>query len=153
MTKNAGKSKVRNIEFIGDHRNDAIVVGNYGDVKMVVKGTFNLSGLIYCSKSTVEFNINGNGAMSFNGVCNRLIIRGMEGNCTLDLSNFTCKTVWCEYVKGNSVIILGSARTIELLSLDGEAIVKYDGKPILLNYSLRGNSKIEAYKNIQEIAC
>jgi hypothetical protein len=153
MAKIVGKQKTRNIEFIGDHRNDSIVIGNYGDVKMVAKGNFNLSGLIYCSKSTVEFNIGGEGTLSFNGVCNKLIIRGMEGNCTLDLSNFTCKTVWCEYVKGNSVIILGNARTIELISLDQEAIVKYDGKPILLNYSLRGNSKIQAYRNVHEVAC
>jgi hypothetical protein len=153
MTKYTPKPTLRNIEFIGDHLNDSIVIGNYGDVKVVAKGNFNLSGLIFCSKSTVEFNIAGDGVLSFNGVCNKLIVRGMDGNCTLDLSNFTCKTVWCEYVKGNSLIILGASRTIELLSLDQEAIVKYDGKPILLNYSLRGNSKIEAFKNVQDIAC
>ena len=139
-------AKARNIEFIGDHRNDSIVIGNYGDAKITAIGNFNLSGLIYCGKNTVEFNMNGAGEASFTGVCKKLMIRGMDGNCTLDLSQLTCDTVWCESVKGNSVIILGTVRLIELINLDNEAVVKYEGKPLLLNYSLRGNSRIMGWK-------
>ena len=132
----------RNIEFIGDHSNDSIVIGNYGDAKITAIGNFSLSGLIYCSKSTVEFNMAGEGNAVFTGVCKRLLIRGMAGNCTLDLSKLTSDVVWCESVKGSSVIILGPTRLIELINLDNEAMVKFDGKPLLLNYSLRGNSRI-----------
>jgi hypothetical protein len=135
--------KSRNIEFIGEHTNDSIVIGNYGDVKFIAKGTFNLGGLIFCAKSTVEFNLSGNGTVYFNGICKHLVIRGIEGNCTLDLSNLTSKTVWCESVKGSSVIILGQAKVIELISLDNEAVVRHSGNSTLLNYSLRGNSRIE----------
>jgi hypothetical protein len=46
----------RKIEFIGAHKDDSIVIGNYGDVQFVAKGNFDLSGLIYCGKNTVEFN-------------------------------------------------------------------------------------------------
>jgi len=139
-------TKPRNIEFIGDYREDSIVIGNYGDAKITAIGNFSLSGLIYCSKSTVEFTMGGAGKASFTGICKNLMIRGMDGNCTLDLSGLTCEVVRCESVKGNSVVLLGPTRLIELISLDNDAVVKYEGKPQLLNYSLRGNSKILGWK-------
>ena len=142
MQKKAGITP-RKIEYIGNHSNDSIVIGNYGDVKFVAKGNFNLSGIIYCGKNTVELTISGDGTVSFNGVCRRLLIRGIEGNCTLNLNNLSSQVVWCESVKGNAVINLGPTRLIELISLDHEAVVRYPGNPVLLNYSLRGNSKIE----------
>ena len=140
-------SPVRKIEFIGEHIDDSIVIGNYGDVKFVAKGNFNLSGLIYCGKNTVEINLDGDGVVSFKGVCKKLLIRGIRGKCTLDLSNVTSQVVWCESVKDQSVITLGPTKLIELISLDNEAVVKYDGRPVLLNYSLRGNSRIEGWGN------
>lgn len=135
--------KPRRIEFIGDYKNDSIVIGNYGDATFVAEGTFDLSGLIYCGKNTVELQISGDGSIAFTGVCKKLLIRRIDGNCTLDLRNLTTQSVWCEAVRGRSVVTLGPTKTIELLSLDGEALVRYGGKPVLLNYSLRGNSKIE----------
>jgi hypothetical protein len=146
MIKAALKTS-RRIEFIGDHNDDSIVIGNYGDVKFIAKGNFNLSGLIYCGKNTVEFNVSGDGLVSFTGVCKKLLIRGIDGNCNLDLSNLTSQIVWVESVKGKSVITLGPTKLIELISLDNDAVVKYEGKPVLLNYSLRGNSRIEGWKN------
>lgn len=137
----------RKIEFIGSHKDDAIVIGNYGDAKFVAKGTFDLSGLIFCSKSTVEISLEGEGTVAFRGTCKKLIIRGIRGNCTLDLSGMTTQRVWCESVKDNAVIILGTTRVIELISLDDEAVVKYPGKPVVMNYALRGNSRIESWKN------
>lgn len=138
--------KPRRFEFIGNHQDDSIVIGNYGDAKFIAKGTFNLSGLIYCSKNTVEINLSGDGVVTFSGVCKKLMIRGIEGNCTLDLRNVSCELVWCESVKDTSVITLGPTKVIELISLDHHAVVRYPGKPLLLNYSLRGNSRIEAWK-------
>ncbi|HLP81536.1 MAG TPA: hypothetical protein VK141_06065 [Nitrosomonas sp.] len=135
--------KPRRIEFIGNHKNDSIVIGNYGDVRFIANGNFELSGLIFCGKSTVELNVSGDGVVSFNGVCKKLLIRGIDGNCRLNLTNLTCQAVWVESVKGNAIIDLGKIKVIELISLDNEAVVRYPGKPILLNYSLRGNSKIE----------
>jgi hypothetical protein len=136
----------RKIEFIGEHKDDSIVIGNYGDAKFVAQGTFDLSGLIYCSKNTVEISLEGDGIVSFKGICKKLIIRGIRGNCTLDLSGMNTQRIWCESVKNNAVITLGTTKIIELISLDDEAVVKFGGKPILLNYSLRGNSRIEGWK-------
>ncbi len=145
VTKTASPS--RTIEFIGDHKDDSIVIGNYGDAKFFAKGTFDLSGLIYCSKNTVEISLEGAGMVSFKGICKKLIIRGIRGNCTLDLSGLTTQLIWCESVKDNSIITLGTTKIIELISLDDEAVVRYEGKPVLLNYSLRGNSRIEGWKS------
>lgn len=149
MVKAAAKGILppRKIEFIGDHKDDSIVIGNYGDVKLVARGTFELAGLIYCGKNTVEISLEGDGIVTFKGVCKKLMIRGVRGNCTLDLRNLTSKIVWCESVKDNAKITLGPTKTIELISLDNNAVVKYDGNPILLNYSLRGNARIEGLKS------
>jgi hypothetical protein len=148
MVKPAYKSFIpmRKLEFIGEHTSDSIVIGNYGDARLIAKGNFNLSGLIYCGKNTVEINLDGDGHVSFKGVCKKLLIRGIRGNIKLDLSNVTSKFIWCESVKDNAVITLGPTKVIELISLDNDAVVKYDGKPVLLNYSLRGNSKIEGWR-------
>lgn len=144
MLKSIAEPRI--IEFIGDYTDDSIVIGNYGDAKITAIGNFSLGGLIYCSKSTVEFTMAGAGEASFTGVCKRLIIRGMDGNCTLDLSRLTSEVVRCESIKGSSVIILGPTRLIELITLDNDAVVRYEGKPVVLNYSLRGNSKILGWK-------
>ena len=136
----------RNIEFIGEHKNDSIVIGNYGDAKLTAKGNFILSGIIFCRRSTVEFNLAGTGRVSFTGACKTLLVQGIDGDCVLELSNLSCEIVRVESGRGNSMILLGKTKRIELLNLDNEAIVKYEGKPLLVNYTLGGNSKIECWK-------
>lgn len=140
-------SASRNFEFIGTHKDDSLVIGNYGDAKVVAKGNFDLSGLVYCSKNTVEISVEGQGEIALRGVCKRVLIRGVRGNTVVDLSQLTSKFIWCESVKDNAVIKLGPTKIIELISLDNEATVHYDGKAVLMNYALRGNSKIHGQKN------
>ena len=140
-------SASRNFEFIGTHKDDSLVIGNYGDAKVVAKGNFDLSGLVYCSKNTVEISVEGEGEIALRGVCKRVLIRGVRGNTVLDLSQLTSKFIWCESVKDNAVIKLGPTKIIELISLDNEAAVHYDGKAVLMNYALRGNSKIHGNKS------
>lgn len=135
----------RKIEFIGDRKDDSIVIGNYGDAKFVARGNFDLSGLIYCAKNTVEITLEGDGIVSFKGVCKKLLIRGVNGNCTLDLSQVSSQRIWCEAVRGNALVTLGPTKIIELISLGDEAVVKYDGRPALLNYSLKDKSKIQGW--------
>jgi hypothetical protein len=137
----------RTIEFIGNYKDDSIVIGNYGDAKFSARGTFELSGLIFCSKNTVEISLDGDGTVAFRGVCKKLVLKNIRGNCTLDVSGITTQRIWCESIKDNAIITLGTTRIIELISLDDEAVVKYGGKPVLLNYSLRGNSRIEGWRN------
>jgi hypothetical protein len=126
----------RNFEFIGNQQNDSILVGNYGDAKITAIGNFNLSGLIYCRRSTVEINMAGEGTARFSGICKKLVIQRLEGNCVLDLSNISCQTVRCEMVKGKSIVLFGHIKFVEIINVEEEATVKYEGKPLLMNHSL-----------------
>ena len=125
----------RNIQFLGDQKNDSILIGNYGDAKITAIGNFDLSGLIFCRKSTVEFDVAGEGVARFKGICKQLIINRIEGNCTLDLRELSCQIVRCEIVKGKSVVILGKIRTLELIQVEDESSVKYEGGPLIINHS------------------
>ena len=138
----------RNFEFIGNHQNDSILVGNYGDAKITAIGNFSLSGLIYCRQSTVEINMAGEGTARFNGICKKLVIQRVEGNCVLDLSNISCQTVRCEVVKGKSIILFGHIKFVELIAVEDEATVRYEGKPLLINHSLYENSEISTFRKI-----
>lgn len=140
-------SASRNFEFTGDQKDDSIVIGNYGDAKFVAKGNFELSGLVFCSKNTLEISLNGTGTVSLRGVCKKLIIRGIRGNVTLDVSQLSSKLVWCESVKDETTIKLGPTKVIELISLDNNSVLHIDGKPVVMNYVLSGNSKI--YGNLE----
>ena len=139
----------RNIQFLGDQKNHSILVGNYGDAKITAIGNFDLAGLIFCRKSTVEFDIAGEGIAKFKGICKELIIKRIEGNCTLDLSELSCHIVRCEVVKGRSVVILGKVRTIELINVEEMAAVKYEGGPLILNHSF---SLAPALDNLRSVA-
>lgn len=134
--------KSRIVEFIGDHQNHSIVIGDHGDLRVKVKGNFDLSGLIYCLRSSVEFTVEGEGTLSFRGACKQLILKNINGNCTLDLSNFYSELVWCESAKGKSRIILGNVKFIESVNLDEEASIQYTGNSPVLRYSIRGNSRM-----------
>src|SRR5260221_14310155 len=76
----------RNFEFIGNHQNNSILVGNYGDAKIKAIGNFNLSGLIYCRQSTVEINMAGGSTTPLNGIFKKISIEGGEVNCMLKLT-------------------------------------------------------------------
>ncbi len=134
----------RHIRFIGDHKNDSLLIGNYGDAKITAIGNFCISGLIFCPKSTVEFEIAGEGTARFNGSCKKLIIQRVEGACRLDLTNLVCQTVRCNEIKGKSVILLGSnIRSIEIISVEEGATIRYEGMPLIINHALSTNSSME----------
>ena len=138
----------RNIQFLGDQKNHSILIGNYGDAKITAIGNFDLSGLIFCRKSKVEFDMAGDGIAKFKGICKELIINRMEGNCTLDLSDLSCQIVRCEVVRGKSVVILGKIRTLELISVDEESSVKYEGGPLIINHSISSTTPVENLRSV-----
>jgi hypothetical protein len=135
--------KTRKIEFDGDHKDNSLLIGNYGDVDFVVKGNFELSGMIY-SKSTIEFTVIGNGTIRFHGFCKKIIIHLVKGECSLDLSELTSKEVCCFSLRDKSTIKLGPTRIISRANVQDEAVFQYASKPLLQNYSVVGNGKIEA---------
>ncbi len=126
----------RNIQFIGNQKNNSILIGNYGDAKITISGNFDLSGLIFCRLSTVEFEMKGEGIARFKGICKQLIIQRIEDNCTLDLSELTCQIVRCEIVKGKSVVILGKIRSLDIISVDEDSSITYAKGSLIINHSI-----------------
>jgi hypothetical protein len=132
----------RKIEFDGDHKNDSLLIGNFGDVEFTAKGTFELSGMIY-SKRNVEFTVIGDGVIRFHGVCKKIIFHLVKGNCTIDLSRLTTREVVCFSLRDSSRIMLGPTRVIHRANLQDEAILTYSSNTLLQNYSVLGKSRIE----------
>lgn len=134
---------LRNLEFIGNHENHSILLGDFGDAKITAKGIFNLSGIVLCRKSTLEIFMDGSGLVSLNGHCKTLLIHRLSGDCTLDLTDLACRKVRCESATGKSAILFGRTRVIEQLVLENEAYVRYPKRAVIHNYSISGNARIE----------
>jgi len=132
----------RKIEFDGNHKNNSLLIGNFGDVEFTAKGTFELSGMIY-SKRDVEFTVIGDGLIRFHGVCKRIIIHLVKGNCTIDFSRLTTREVTCFSLRDSSKTMLGPTRIIHRANLQDEAVLTYSSNTLLQNYSVSGKSRIE----------
>ncbi len=135
--------KRRRISYSGESKDQSLLIGNYGDVQFVAEGKFDLSGLIYCPRYTVEFIVAGQGAITFRGVCKKLIIKNVSGDCVLDLSEVVCKEVQCKLAKGNSLVTVGPTKVISLANLQEDAVLQYKGKPLITNCLLANSARME----------
>ncbi len=128
--------------FAGDVRQDDLLIGSHGNTDIKVTGNFYLSGIIYCPKYTITLFIKGDGLISFRGKCHRIIIRKMQGDCRLDLSEVTYKELQCESLQGRSVVIAGNARAITPAILTDDATLHVNEGQLLFNRVTSGNSRI-----------
>ena len=128
--------------FTGNVHQDDLLIGSHGDTDIKVKGTFQLSGIIYCPRYTITLEINGDGRISFRGKCHRIIIKKMQGNCTLDLGEVTYKELQCECLQGKSVVKAGNARAITPAKLADDATLHVHARQLLFNPVTLGNSRI-----------
>lgn len=140
------KKKIK-LSFIGDVNQDDLLIGSHGNTEIKVKGTVNLSGIIYCPKYTVTLEIKGSGQIAFRGKCYRIIIKKMQGDCTLDLANVTCKELQCESLEGKSVVIVGNTRAITPAILADEAILHVHERHLIFNPVTTGNARILTMKS------
>jgi hypothetical protein len=134
--------KPRRIEFLGDYKNDSLLIGNHGDVELIVNGCFNLSGMIY-SRKTVEFTVIGSGLIRFTGFCKKVIIHLVKGDCILDLSGLSSKEVSCISLRDRSRIMIGPTKVISRANVQDEAIFYYASMPLVRSYSLAGKARLE----------
>ena len=134
--------KSRIIQYEGEHKVDSLLIGNHGNVEIIVKGTFDLSGMIY-SKNTVEFTIMGTGLIRFTGFCKKVIIHLVKGDCMLDLSELSSKEVSCFSLRDRSKLVIGPTKIITRANVQDEAVFNYSSKPLLRSYSVVGKGKIE----------
>ena len=139
--------QTRKIEFNGDHQDDSLLIGNFGDVEFTAKGIFNLSGMIF-SKRTVEFTVIGQGLIKFHGVCSKIIIHLVKGDCVLDFSELKSKEVCCVSLRDNSQTMVGPTKIITRANLQDEAVLRYRGNPRLQSYTISGSSRIELMEEL-----
>jgi hypothetical protein len=137
-----GRVKKQRFVFKGDVEDHSILIGSHGDATVQIEGFFNLSGIIYCPKYTVTITIKGDGKISFRGKCNKIIVKKMEGNCTLDLSDITCKELRCEDMKDQATVITGKTRVISQANLTDEAVLHIAEKPLITSAFASGSSRI-----------
>jgi hypothetical protein len=137
-----GRARKQRFVFKGEVRDDSILIGSHGDATVQIDGVFDLSGIIYCPKYTVTLTIKGEGRISFRGKCNRIIIRKMEGNCVLDLSDVTCKELRCEWIKDQATVISGKTRLISQANLNDKAELHIAERPLITSSAVNGSSRI-----------
>lgn len=128
--------------FKGDLKDDSILIGSHGDAVLQVEGTFDLSGIIYCPKYTVTITIKGDGKVSFRGKCSRIIVKSMSGNCTLDLSEVTCRELRFESMRDQATVVTGKTRVISRAHLTDEAVLHIAEKPLITSSFISGSSRI-----------
>ena len=139
----------RKIEYEGKREDDSILIGNFGDVDFIARGDFELSGMIY-SKHNVTFTVLGKGLIKFHGVCSKVIIHLVKGDCVLDLSELESHEVICVSLRDSSRTLIGPTKTISRANLQDEAILKYIGNHRVHNYTVSGSSRIETIESAGE---
>lgn len=137
-----GRKKKIKLEFSGVVERDDILIGSHGNTEIRIKGEFQLSGIIYCPKYTVTLDIKGDGRISFRGKCYTIIIRSMQGNCTLDLTEVTYKELHCQSLKGRANVLAGNARAITPAILADDATLHVHERQLVFNPVTSGNAKI-----------
>lgn len=136
----AGKRQQFN--FKGDSKDDSVLIGSHGDTTVIVAGNFEISGIVYCPKYTLTLSINGNGTIAFRGICNRIVIKKMSGNCSLDLRDLTCKELRCESVRKKSKIFAGKTRVVTKANLYDDAVLQFSDRPLITSSLASGNSQL-----------
>jgi hypothetical protein len=135
-------AKKQNFSFKGEIKDDSILIGSHGDARLAIEGTFDLSGIVYCPKYSVELTIKGTGSIAFRGICDRIVIKKMSGDCTLDLRDLTCKELRCESIRKKSKILAGKTRVVTRANLFDEAILHLVDRPLITSVVTSGNSQI-----------
>lgn len=142
VKKPTRRKKTIKIAFTGEVRQDDLLIGSHGNTELRIKGNFQISGIIYCPKYSVTLHIKGSGKISFRGKCDRIIIRRMSGDCTLDLTDVTYKELKCEALQGRSVVIAGNTRAVTPAILSDEATLHVHERLLIFNPVITGKSRI-----------
>lgn len=137
-----GRKKKIKLVFTGEVRQDDLVIGSHGNTDVKVRGNFQLSGVVYCPKYTLTLDVKGEGRIAFRGKCHRIILKNIEGDCTLDLTQVTYKELHCQSLKGRCVVIAGNARAITPAILSEDATLHVSDRQLIFNPVTSGNSRI-----------
>ena len=142
-----GRKKKVKLAFKGDIHQDDLLIGSHGDTEINVRGSFQLSGIVYSPKYSVTLDVKGDGKISFRGKCYRIIIKKMAGNCTLDLSDVTYKELSCQLLQDKAVVVAGNTRAITPAFLTDDATLHVHERQLIFNAVTQGNSRILSMNN------
>jgi hypothetical protein len=134
--------KKQHFSYKGEVADNSILIGSHGDARVAVDGVFELSGIVYCPKYTLTISIDGKGTIALRGICNRIVIKKMSGNCTLDLRDLTCKELRCESARKKSKILAGKTRVVTKANLFDDAILQLSDRPLITSFVTSDNSQI-----------
>jgi hypothetical protein len=83
--------------------NDSLLVGNHGNTELFIRGTFVIHGMIYCPKYTLIINVSGAGILKLHGICKKIEIRKIKGDCKLELEELSAGCI--SYYELNGSVI------------------------------------------------
>ncbi|RAW00593.1 hypothetical protein [Pseudochryseolinea flava] len=113
----------RRIVYSGkNNQDDSLVVGNHGPVQIVIKGDFYINGLVYCPKHRLQIYIKGNGRLALRGICKKIDIIRVNGNCVIDLEALKLSELELEELKGHTELIIGNIKQIRKGNIDEEVL-------------------------------
>lgn len=105
-----------------------LVIGNHDHVQLVVKGNFVIDGLVYCPRYSLELVLQGDGTVTLHGICRRIILKKVSGNCLINLEEALVRELSCEDVGANSVLRMQSPRLILERNIHASADVFFGGR-------------------------
>lgn len=146
-----GRKKKVKLVFTGEVQQDDLLIGSHGDTDIKISGNFHISGIVYCPKYTITMTIKGDGRLALRGKCDRIIIKRMQGSCTLDLSEVTYKELHCQSLQDRSVVIAGNARAITPAILSDDATLHVHERQLIFNPVTSGNSRILTANSVEKI--
>jgi hypothetical protein len=127
----------RRIIFNGHSYEKSLVIGNHDHIQLVAKGSFDLEGLIYCPKFSLELILQGEGALKLHGVCKRLVIKRVTGNIVMEMGAVRIQELSSVDLGGSSVLRMSTPKLVLEKNVHESAEIFFDGKKQRIKQSLR----------------
>jgi hypothetical protein len=83
---------------------------------------------LFCPKYTVIISLKGSGTLALHGICKKMIIRSISGDCHLHLHDLKVNEFSCESIGGNSVLRMRQPRIVLEKNIRENARVIFEGR-------------------------
>lgn len=113
-------------------KEEHVVIGNHSNARMIINGDFSISGLVHCPRYRLDLIIKGNGKISLHGICKKLNLIKVKGNCELNFTSLVISELNCREMIGYSLVTLGKVKSIGERNF-GDSDFYRDGLSIVAN--------------------
>ena len=117
-----------------------LVIGNHNHAQIIAKGSFVLEGLIYCPKYSLELIICGEGSILLHGICRRLVLKKVTGNCVINVEDVQIRELSCENLSGKSVVKMKMPKFIIDKNVAEDAKIFFAGERQTIRHSITPNA-------------